>query len=119
MPKILNLDAYTAEPLAVRLEGRTYRFRALSFGDALYFMQQAEALDAERPDPEALAGILNRVLDLLVEQEARTAFEALALAAQFALIRFLVQESKTAASVVEAGDGEVSDRPPRRSRTRR
>ena len=118
MPKILNLDAYAAEPLAVQLDGRSYRFRALSFADALYFMQKAEALDAERPDPEAVAGILNRVLDLLVEQDARAAFEALDLARQFALIRFLLQESKAAASVVEASGGEAGDRPPRRSRTR-
>jgi len=118
MPKVFNLDAYTVEPLEVQLDGRTYRFRLLSFGDALYFMAKAEALDVERPDPEAVAGILNRVLDLLMEQDARASFEALDLARQFALIRFLLQESKAAASAVEAGDGAGNDRPPRRSRTR-
>jgi hypothetical protein len=119
MPKVLNLDAYTVEPLEVQLDGGTYRFRALSFADALFFMQQAEALDAERPDPRAVAGILNRVLDLLMEQDARAAFEALDLARQFALLRFLVGESKGAASAVEAEGKGDSDRPPRRSRARR
>ena len=101
MTRQLNLDAYAPEPLEVQLDDETYRFHDLTLQDCLYLMGKADALDQEEPDPQVIADLLNRVLGLLVEQEAREKFEQLDLARQMVFLKFLVRATQEAAAVVE------------------
>lgn len=117
MTRQLDLDAYAPEALEVQLGGERYRFRVLSLQDCLYLMAKAGGVDGADPDPQVIADLLNRVLDLLVDQDEREAFESLDLPRQMVLLKFLVSAAREAASVFE---GQSKKKPTsRRPRARR